>query len=147
VVRITGITVYMLIRCPQLGACALGIVPLVAVVNKYYGNWQNKNARKVQDATAAANSVAQETLSCMRTVVAFASEDLEHNKYTEKVDVQYQLNVKQVGSNKHWWLLILLSFSILIRGLPCFQRRSSPGFTLCLCRPSSSTRWYRDLYC
>ena len=98
VVRITGITAYMLIRCPRLGACALSIVPLVAIVNKYYGNWMNRNARKVQDATAAANSVAQETLSCIRTVISFASEELEYDKYTTKIDDQYRLNVKQVRS-------------------------------------------------
>jgi hypothetical protein len=34
VVRITGITAYMLIRSPRLGACALSIIPIVAAVNK-----------------------------------------------------------------------------------------------------------------
>ena len=63
----------MLLRSPKLGACAISIVPLVAVVNKYYGNWLGENAARVQDALAAANSVAQETLGCIRTVVAFAS--------------------------------------------------------------------------
>jgi len=95
VVRITGITSYMLIRSPKLGACAISIVPLVAVVNKYYGNWLSDNAAKVQDALAAANSVAQETLSCIRTVVAFASEESEYNKYKDRIDEQYRLNIRQ----------------------------------------------------
>jgi ABC-type multidrug transport system fused ATPase/permease subunit len=99
VVRITGITVYMLIRSPRLGACALSIIPIVAIVNKYYGNWLSQNARKVQDALAEANSVAQETLSCIRTVIAFASETFEYDKYVEKVNVQYELNVRQVSNN------------------------------------------------
>jgi ABC-type multidrug transport system fused ATPase/permease subunit len=34
VVRITGITAYMLIRSPRLGTCALSIIPIVAAVNK-----------------------------------------------------------------------------------------------------------------
>jgi hypothetical protein len=38
-VRITGITAYMILRSPTLGASTLCIVPLVAIINKYYGNW------------------------------------------------------------------------------------------------------------
>ena len=64
----------MLIRSPKLGAYALSIIPVVAIVNKYYGTWLSQNARKVQDALAEANSVAQESFSCSRTVIAFASE-------------------------------------------------------------------------
>lgn len=37
--RVSGITAYMLLRSPRLGAVALSIVPVVAVVNKYYGDW------------------------------------------------------------------------------------------------------------
>eukprot|EP00537_Pseudo-nitzschia_pungens_P005045 CAMPEP_0172365276 /NCGR_PEP_ID=MMETSP1060-20121228/8203_1 /TAXON_ID=37318 /ORGANISM="Pseudo-nitzschia pungens, Strain cf. cingulata" /LENGTH=818 /DNA_ID=CAMNT_0013088493 /DNA_START=387 /DNA_END=2843 /DNA_ORIENTATION=- len=95
VVRITGITAYMLLRSPRLGACAISIVPLVATVNNYYGKWLSDNAARVQDALAAANSVAQETLGCIRTIVAFASEEFEHNKYKERIDEQYRLNIRQ----------------------------------------------------
>ena len=95
VVRITGITAYMILRSPKLGACAISIVPVVAVVNKYYGNWLSENAAKVQDALAAANAVAQETLGCIRTVVAFASEDSEYDKYKKRIDEQYRLNIRQ----------------------------------------------------
>jgi ABC-type multidrug transport system fused ATPase/permease subunit len=85
----------MLLRSPRLGACALSVVPVVAIVNKYYGNWLKKNAKNVQDALAEANSVAQETLSCIRTVIALASEDLEHEKYVDRINEQYRLNVRQ----------------------------------------------------
>jgi ABC-type multidrug transport system fused ATPase/permease subunit len=95
VVRISGITAYMLWRSPRLGAYALSIVPVVAIVNKYYGNWLKENATKVQDALAKANSVAQETLACIRTVIAFASEDFEYDKYVERINEQFRLNVRQ----------------------------------------------------
>ena len=95
-VRITGITTYMFIRSPKLGAVALSIVPLIAAVNKVYGQWLSDNAKKVQDALAAANSVSQESLACIRTVVAFASENLELRKYVEKIDEQFRLNVRQI---------------------------------------------------
>jgi ABC-type multidrug transport system fused ATPase/permease subunit len=96
----------MLVRSPALGACALSIIPVIAVVNKFYGNWLSKNARQVQDALAEANSVAQETLSCIRTVVAFASEDLEYKKYVGKVDHQYRLNIRQVRNSKEFVCLL-----------------------------------------
>jgi ABC-type multidrug transport system fused ATPase/permease subunit len=38
VVRITGIATYMLVRSPVLGGSALAIIPVVAVINKVYGN-------------------------------------------------------------------------------------------------------------
>ena len=111
VVRITGITAYMLVRSPALGACALSIIPVIAVVNKFYGNWLSENARQVQDALAEANSVAQETLSCIRTVVAFASEDLEYKKYVGKVDHQYRLNIRQVRNIKGFVCLLFTEWN------------------------------------
>ena len=96
IVRITGITVYMLIRSPRLGACALSIVPVVGVINKLYGDWLRKNAIAVQDALAEANAVAQEALSNVRTVICFAAEDLEEEHYRTKIDLQFQLNVQQL---------------------------------------------------
>ena len=96
-----GITAYMLVRSPLLGACALSIVPFVAVVNKKYGDWLRKNAIAVQTALAQANSVAQEAISCIRTVISFAAEKFEYDKYSEKIDVQYKLNVRQVRHATH----------------------------------------------
>ena len=95
-VRITGITAYMLVRSPLLGACALSIVPAVAVVNKLYGDWLRKNAEQVQDALAEANAVAQEALANVRTVLAFAAERQECTRYETKIERQYLLNVQQL---------------------------------------------------
>jgi len=96
----------MLIRSPKLAACALSIVPIVAAVNKVYGDWLSRNSRKVQDALAAANSVAQETFSCVRTVIAFAAEQLEYDKYVERIDEQYRLNVKQTYMTGIYFMFI-----------------------------------------
>lgn len=95
-----------MIRSPRLASCALGIVPIVAAVNKSYGNWLSENSRKVQDALAAANSVAQETFSCVRTVIAFAAESLECDKYLEKVNEQYRLNVRQTYLTGIYYMFI-----------------------------------------
>lgn len=96
VVRIVGITIYMLVRSPVLGACALSIVPVVGIINKFYGDWLSRNATLVQDALADANAVAQETLANVRTVIAFAAESKEEARYERKIQRQYELNIKQL---------------------------------------------------
>lgn len=96
IVRMTGITTYMLIRSPILAACALSIVPAVAVVNKVYGDWLRQNATQVQDALADANATAQEALANIRTVIAFAAENREYEQYDRKIERQFILNVKQL---------------------------------------------------
>jgi ABC-type multidrug transport system fused ATPase/permease subunit len=106
IVRITGITAYMLIRSPRLGGCALSIVPVVGIVNKVYGDWLSKNAIAVQDALAEANAVAQEALSNVRTVIAFAAEDLEESHYRQKIQRQYELNVKQLFMQSVYFMAI-----------------------------------------
>ncbi|KAL3907268.1 MAG: hypothetical protein SGILL_008941, partial [Bacillariaceae sp.] len=106
VVRISGITVYMLLSSPKLGAVALSIVPVVAIVNKFYGDWLGKNAALVQDALAAANSNAQETLSSFRTVVSFVAEDLEFNKFVDRINEQYRLNVRQIFMTGIYYMFI-----------------------------------------
>jgi ABC-type multidrug transport system fused ATPase/permease subunit len=96
VVRIVGITAYMLWRSPILAGCALCIIPVVATINKFYGDWLRTNAVGVQDALAEANCVAQEALSNVRTVIAFVAEDIECKRYESRIDVQFQLNLKQL---------------------------------------------------
>jgi ABC-type multidrug transport system fused ATPase/permease subunit len=96
VVRIVGITSYMLWRSPILAGCALCIIPVVATINKFYGDWLRTNAVGVQDALAEANGVAQEALSNVRTVIAFVAEDIEFKRYESRIDVQFQLNLKQL---------------------------------------------------
>lgn len=96
VVRILGITIYMFLRNPILASCSLGVSPLIAVVNKLYGNWLRDNAVQVQTALAAANEVAIEAISNIRTVIAFATEPAESQRYKDRIQKHYQLNVKQL---------------------------------------------------
>lgn len=106
VVRITGIATYMLVRSPVLGGSALAIIPVVAVINKVYGNWLRKNAIEVQDALAEANAVAQEALANIRTVIAFAGERHESTRYKSKIDRQYQLNIRQLYMTGVYYMVV-----------------------------------------
>jgi len=106
IVRICGVVTYMMVRSPTLGLCAVSIVPVVGVINKKYGDWLNKNAKAVQTALAEANSTAQEAFSCIRTVIAFASEDQESEKYGNKIEEYYRLNIKQLYMTGFYYMII-----------------------------------------
>lgn len=106
VVRIVGITLYMFLRNPILASCALSIAPVVALVNKLYGNWLRDNAAKVQAALASANSVALEALVNVRTVIAFSAEPFESQRYEEKIQDHYRLNVKQLYMTGVYYMAI-----------------------------------------
>ena len=96
IVRISGIVTYMLVRCPRLGLFALSAVPVVSFINKKYGDWLHKNAILVQTALAKSNSIAQETFSCIRDVVAFATEKYSLHLYHDQINQHYNLNLLQV---------------------------------------------------
>jgi len=78
----------------------------VAVINKRYGDWLNNNAKDVQNALAEANSVAQEAFSCIRTIIAFATEEYESNKYSDKIETYYELSVRQLYAQGFYYMLI-----------------------------------------
>jgi ABC-type multidrug transport system fused ATPase/permease subunit len=106
IVRITGITIYMIVRCPILGGCAISIIPAVATINKFYGDWLRRNAIKVQDALADANMVAQEALSNIRTVISFVTEAHECDRYESRIECQYQLNIQQLFMTALYYMVI-----------------------------------------
>jgi len=105
-VRIAGIVAYMLIRCPKLGLCAISVVPIVALVNKWYGDWLHRSAVGVQTALADANAVAQEAFSCVRTVLATASEGYEAERYRGRVQRHYALALRQVVARGVYYMAI-----------------------------------------
>jgi ABC-type multidrug transport system fused ATPase/permease subunit len=106
VVRISGITVYMMIRSPTLGSCALCMVPIVAAVNKVYGDWLARNALNVQNALSEANAVAQETLLNIRTVISFVGESHAQAKYRAKIDRHFHLSTRQVFLSGVYYMVI-----------------------------------------
>jgi hypothetical protein len=55
-----------------LGACLF--IPVIALVNRYYGQWLHNNAEKVQAALAESTSIATEVIGAVRTVFSFANE-------------------------------------------------------------------------
>ncbi|KAK1747948.1 ABC transporter [Skeletonema marinoi] len=106
VVRITGIAVYMIIRSPYLGLCTVGIVPVVGIINKVYGDWLGKNAKNVQTALANATTSAYESISCIKTVMTSAEEAYECEKYDAKIEKLYSLNISQVIATGIYFMIV-----------------------------------------
>uniref|UniRef100_A0A7S1G3H8 ABC transporter n=1 Tax=Corethron hystrix TaxID=216773 RepID=A0A7S1G3H8_9STRA len=95
-VRIVGIFSYMLYKSAYLGSFGLCIIPIVAAVNKKYGDFLAENAKRVQDATAESNGLATEGLSNVQTVFTCVAEDVENRKYSAAVEKIYNLSMKQL---------------------------------------------------
>jgi ATP-binding cassette subfamily B (MDR/TAP) protein 9 len=97
---------YMVIRSPVLGSCTLAIVPVVGVLNKIYGDWLGRNAKRVQNALAETTTCAHEALSCIKTVITLASEDHELEKYTSGIEKLYNLNIQQLIATAVYYMSV-----------------------------------------
>lgn len=75
----------------QLTLLMLSVVPVVAVGAVLFARTVRTLSRKTQDALAAANEVAEETIGSIRTVRAFAREDQESARYAARVQDAFDM--------------------------------------------------------
>jgi ABC transporter fused permease/ATP-binding protein len=80
---------------PKLTLVMLAVVPLIAMASVFYGRRIRRVARKVQDAYARANEVAEETIAGIRTVRSHDGEPRERLRYGSAIDDAYQLAVER----------------------------------------------------
>lgn len=95
VVKGIGFFIFMFGLSWKLTLVTIMGFPFIAVISKAYGEYYKRLTKDVQTALAEANKVAEETISAMRTVRSFASEDQEADSYYTKLLVMFQLNKKQ----------------------------------------------------
>jgi ABC transporter fused permease/ATP-binding protein len=88
---ILGSLVVLLYYSWQLTALMLLVVPFVAGGAGFYGRMLRTVSKQVQDALARASSVAEESLSGIRTVRAFAREKQEVARYRAAVEDSFQV--------------------------------------------------------
>lgn len=79
----------------QLTLLTLAIVPPVALGAVFFGRKIRKLSRDAQDALARASEIAEETLSGIRTVRAFAREDQEGARYEAAVEESFEVARKR----------------------------------------------------
>ena len=76
-----GGLVLLIYTSPLLAAIVLVVIPPVAGFAGVYGKRISRYSRRAQDALAQASTVAEETISGMRTVRFFAQEGFEKSRY------------------------------------------------------------------
>ncbi|XHF14935.1 ABC transporter transmembrane domain-containing protein [Archangium gephyra] len=86
----------LLYTSPVLTGLMLAIVPAVAVGAVTYGRRVRGLSKKTQDALAAANTVAEESLSGIRTVRSFAAERHEVERYRSATERAYDITRHRV---------------------------------------------------
>lgn len=80
---------------PRMTLVAMAVIPFGAVATVFYGRRMRGFSRRVQDAIAASNVIATETIDGIRTVRSFARESHEMERYEEAVDHSYRLSAKR----------------------------------------------------
>ncbi|OMP08318.1 hypothetical protein CCACVL1_01124 [Corchorus capsularis] len=98
----TGALIYLLILSWPLGVCTLVICSTLAAVMLVYGLYQKKAAKLIQEFTASANEVAQETFSLMRTVRVYGTEKQELKRYNHWLDKLADISLRQSAAYGVW---------------------------------------------
>ena len=86
---------FLVILSPQLAAASALASALLWAVTLRYGRFSRRSARALQDATAAANVVAEEAFSLSRTVRASGTEATESGRYASQVRQLFDIQVRQ----------------------------------------------------
>ena len=71
------------------------IVPIVSAAAIFYGRTVRNLSKQASDATADLSKFAQEKLGNIRTVRAFAKENVESEKYATFSDNVFNLGIKE----------------------------------------------------
>ncbi|XP_038712841.1 ABC transporter B family member 26, chloroplastic isoform X3 [Tripterygium wilfordii] len=98
----TGALIYLLVLSWRLGLFTLMICFTLAAVMFIYGLYQKKAARLIQESTASANEVAQETLSLMRTVRVYGTERQEFERYNMWLGTLADISLRQSAASGFW---------------------------------------------
>ncbi|MGK3995835.1 ABC transporter ATP-binding protein [Sorangium sp. So ce1024] len=88
---VVGGVAFLFYTSPRLTVLMLAVVPVVAIGSVAYGRRVRRLSRSVQDALARASEVAEEALSGLRTVRAFAAEKREAARYAGRVAESFEL--------------------------------------------------------
>lgn len=75
-------------------ACLIG-APLILLVAKVVGNAHRRISEKVQNLSADALEIAEETIQTIRTVRSFGNEDEEIKRFETTLQQSYQMSVIQ----------------------------------------------------
>ncbi len=97
-VQVIGGLALLVVTSPRLTAVMLLVVPAVAIGAVFSGRKIKALAKRYQDALADAGHAAEESLSAIRTVRAFAAEEAEAARYGAEVERAFGLARTRVAA-------------------------------------------------
>ena len=112
-----GSMVLMVILDWQMSVFILITVPPVMIFAKYFGQKIRKLSREVQDRLADSTAVAEEALSAVRVVKAFAREDFESGRYNTAVDTLFKTAIRRLWISNLFWTTVGTMFMMALIGL------------------------------
>lgn len=95
----------MLVRSWRLGLLSIAIVPITAIINRYYARFLKENQKCVQAALASANIVATECVSSIRMIRSFNTEDAELKKYSSRILTHFSLMMRQIFYTSGYYMV------------------------------------------
>lgn len=112
----TGAIINLMALSWPLALSALVICSILSAIFLVYGQYQRKAAKLIQDFTACANDVAQETLSSIRIVRAYGTGKKEFGRYKQLLQSLAFINVRESVASGFWNLI----FNTLYRSTQIF---------------------------
>ncbi|CAF1252518.1 unnamed protein product [Adineta steineri] len=97
-------------------ACLIG-APLILIVAKFSGNAHRRISEKVQDLSADASEIAEETIQTIRTVRSFGNEDGELKRFADILHLAYKASLVQaaLSAAQKWFVeLAQLGMSVIM---------------------------------
>ena len=96
----------MLFMSPQLAAVGLCIVPPVAAFAVVQGRKVRKASREVQDSMASATDLAEERISNVRTVFAFARQPAEVEAFGNRMRDLLAVSAREAGIHARFYGMV-----------------------------------------
>nr|CAI99870.2 putative ATP-binding cassette, sub-family B, member 10 [Brachidontes pharaonis] len=91
ILQLIGSLVFMFVLNAALTGVLLSVVPLVSIVAVQYGKFVQKMQKKFQDKLGDAGTVAEESLSGVRTVRSFSAEPKTVHNYGKEINESYRI--------------------------------------------------------
>ncbi|XP_076929580.1 ABC transporter B family member 26, chloroplastic-like [Bidens hawaiensis] len=98
----TGALINLLTLSWPLALSACFICILLCIIFLFYGRYQKKAAKLIQDSTAHANEVSQEALSLVRTIRVNGTETKEHKRYKQWLDKLAFVSARESAAYGLW---------------------------------------------
>ncbi len=112
---LVGGLLMLMVTSPRLTGMILLLIPLVVVPVLVFGRRVRSLSRDSQDRIADTSSLAQQVLTSMSTVQAYAQETLESSRYTAAVEAAFATARRRIQSRSALtFLAILLMFGAIV---------------------------------